>query len=82
MLESEILVVMQLQVEDKIKVMTLGGSSWGGERIKELKSQSTGWVIHMHTDQAKEGMVDEYSQPDVEVYNEWKEVNKEGCGVV
>lgn len=69
-------------VEDMVKVMIVAVSSWRDEKIKELESQGTGWVIHRHTERGKESPVEECSQSDMETHSEWKKVdNKEGWGV-
>lgn len=63
--------------------MTTGVGGWEGKKIKELKSQSTYWVIHMHTAGAKEVMLEEHRLPDLEVFNGWNKVdNNEGWEVV
>lgn len=61
--------------------MIMGVSSWGNEKIKEPESRGTGWVIDRHTERGKKGMGEECSQSDVEVFNEWKKVDKEGWEV-
>lgn len=51
------------------------------KKIKESEGQGTGWVTHRHTERGEEGPVEECSQSDEEVHNEWQKVdNKKGWG--